>query len=151
MELVLEPVERLALAKAGIPGLTPVHPGVDMPVEMAGVAGVVDDVSAQLRRQRVIPGLGEERAAILPQAGGPIPFKSVQGELPAAGFIAKPGDVAANFLREIDIRQEDLVVVIHQLAHGDAWRVGRGGRAPGPALAAEQPPGRRRRDRVVAD
>ena len=48
-ELVLQPVERLALAEAGIPRFAPVVTGGDVPGEMTGIAGVVNDAPSQLR------------------------------------------------------------------------------------------------------
>ena len=94
-----------------------------------GIAGVVD-LAAQLRRQRVIPRLGEQRAPILPHAGGPVAFQAVERDLQRAGVIAEPRDVPRDFLREVGVGEKHLVVVIHQLGHGLRRRRAAAARVP---------------------
>ena len=58
-ELVFQPVERLALAEAGVPRFAPVVPGGDVPGEMMGIAGVVNHVPLHCRCKRVVPRFRE--------------------------------------------------------------------------------------------
>ena len=139
MQLVLETIERLAFPEAGIPRLAPVHAGVYVPIEVARVAGVVD-LPLEFRRQRIIPRLGEQRPPILPHARGVAPLQAVEGDLERPGMVAELGDVPRDFLREIGVREKDLVVMIHQFGCGNAAVMRCRAGAPGATLTAEQTP-----------
>ena len=136
--LVLEAIGGLAFAKAGVPGLSPVHACVDVPTVVRGIAGVVDDVALFGGVEGFVPGVGEKDASVLSHAGGPVAFEAIEGELPGAGSVAEVGDRAGHFLGEAGVAEKGGVGVVEEAGDGGVFLVGGGCRAEGAACALEE-------------
>ncbi len=107
--------------------------------------------AAKILAQIVVPGLGEERASVLPHAGRPVALQAVEGDLHEPRLVEQIGDPPGHFQGQFGVRQEHLVAVVHQLGDRRTFGMRRGLGLIDASPATEQSPRRLGGHRFVGD